>query len=269
MQRQDVVGNDAIWRRPTLVTVPQEYAQRQRKRRLPTWMAKRGWRQSISLLMLAATLAGSVVGVWRAVTPAHASCPAYTIRWGDTLWQIAQRFHTNTWTLVQLNHIANPNLIIAGQTICVGAASTRVSGGNGGGGSDPLEWTNRAEVRNMLLAAADQHHLPRNLVLAIAWQESSWTQHVISWDGGVGTMQLMWYTTQWLNGDMGTRYNPDSLYGNIELGTSYLAMLWHDFNGNLDDLISAYNEGERAVRTYGIFNWHYVNNVVSLMRYFS
>jgi soluble lytic murein transglycosylase-like protein len=82
-------------------------------------------------------------------------------------------------------------------------------------------------------------------------------------------MQLMWYTTAWLNGYLGTRWNPDRLYDNIELGVSYLAILWNDFHGNLDDLISAYNEGERAVRTYGIFNWWYVNSVLWLMRYFA
>ncbi len=121
----------------------------------------------------------------------------------------------------------------------------------------------------MLIAAADQHRLPRNLVLAIAWRESSWVQHVISWDGGVGTMQLMWYTTAWLNRYLGTRYNPNRLYDNIELGVSYLAILWNDFHGYLPDLISAYNEGERAVRTRGIFNWWYVNSVLALMRYFA
>jgi hypothetical protein len=226
----------------------------------------RSWRAVLVVLVLA-ILASAGVGIWRAATPAQASCPRYTIRWGDTLWLIALHFHTTTANLVQINHIANPNLIIAGQTICVAANTTSASHVTHGG-SDPLEWSNPGEVRAMLINAADRHRLPRNLVLAIAWRESTWTQHVISWDGGVGTMQLMWYTTAWLNGYLGSHYNPDRLYDNIELGVSYLAILWNDFHGNLDDLISAYNEGERAVRTYGIFNWWYVNSVLWLMRYF-
>ena len=115
---------------------------------------------------------------------------------------------------------------------------------------------------------ADRHGLPRNLVLAIAWRESNWTQHVIAWDGGVGTMQLMPYTTVWLNGYLGRSYNAYRLSNNIELGVSYLAILWHNFGGNLNPLISAYNEGERNVRTHGIFNWWYVNSVRGLMNYF-
>ena len=118
----------------------------------------------------------------------------------------------------------------------------------------------------MLLQAADRHGLPRNLVISIAWQESNWTQHVIAWDGGVGTMQLMSYTTQWLNNDMHTNYNPYRLWDNIELGTSYLRMLWNQFPNSLDRIISAYNEGAGAVVSRGIFNWHYVYNVEWYMK---
>ncbi len=264
MQRSHLVGNDYSWQRPIAVAALPRVAPPPRPPRW-WWLAQPGWRQAICALVLVATLAGGGVGLWRALAPAHAGCPTYTIRWGDTMWQIAARFHTDTWTLARLNHIANPNLIIAGQTICVAATPNYQPQPTY---SDPLQWSNRPEVRAMLIAAADRHGLPRNLVLAIGWRESSWVQHVISWDGGVGTMQLMSYTTAWLNGYLGTQYNPDRLYDNIELGVSYLAILWRDFRGYLPDIISAYNEGERGVRTYGIFNWWYVNSVFALMRAF-
>ncbi len=265
MVKPYLIGSDDRWQRPTNAPLLPRVSLPRKDSPFRRLKDGRG-RRHLMLALLAVTLFCGGVGIARALTPAHASCPAYTIRWGDTLWQIAQRFHTTTWTLVQLNHIANPNLIFAGQTICVGANANN-SPGNGGGSG--LQWSTRSEVRAMLIAAADQHRLPRNLVLAIAWRESSWVQHVISWDGGVGTMQLMWYTTAWLNRYLGTRYNPNRLYDNIELGVSYLAILWNDFHGYLPDLISAYNEGERAVRTRGIFNWWYVNSVLALMRYFA
>ncbi len=263
MQRTDLVGHDTVWRRPAVASVPQAPGKRQHT---DPRLRARGGRKILALALLVVTLVGSVAGLWRVITPAQASCPSYTIHWGDTLWQIALRYHTTTTRLAQLNHLTNPNYIIAGRTICVGSASA--SSQSNSSSSSGLEWSNRNEVRNMLIAAADQHHLPRNLVLAIAWQESNWTQHVISWDGGVGTMQLMWYTADWLNSYLRTGYNSYRLWDNIQLGTSYLAILWHDFGGNLNDIISAYNEGERAVRTRGIFNWNYVVSVVGLMRYF-
>lgn len=50
--------------------------------------------------------------------PGHASGGgAYTVRRGDTLWAIAQRYGTTVKTLVALNHVPNPNLIYPGQIL--------------------------------------------------------------------------------------------------------------------------------------------------------
>lgn len=261
LQRHDLVGHALTWQRPTLPDFQPAPPQRRRR-----WARLRSWRGALAGIVLLATLVSGGFGLYHTLTPAQASCPTYRVQWGDTMWMIAQRYHTDTWTLARLNHISNPNIIIAGQLLCVGASYKSVQ--PGGGNGDTLEWSSRPQVRDMLINAADRHRLPRNLVLAIAWRESNWTQHVIAWDGGVGTMQLMPYTTVWLDGYLGRNYNSYRLYDNIELGVSYLAILWNDFGGNLNPLISAYNEGERNVRTYGIFNWWYVTSVRGLMQYF-
>ena len=46
----------------------------------------------------------------------------YTIRWGDTLWDIAEAFYRNPWLyprIARFNNIPNPDLIISGTTIRV------------------------------------------------------------------------------------------------------------------------------------------------------
>ena len=46
----------------------------------------------------------------------------YTIRWGDTLWDIADAFYRNPWLyprIARFNNIRNPDLIISGTTIRV------------------------------------------------------------------------------------------------------------------------------------------------------
>jgi len=46
----------------------------------------------------------------------------YTIRWGDTLWDIAEAFYRNPWLyprIARFNNIRNPDLIISGTTIRV------------------------------------------------------------------------------------------------------------------------------------------------------
>ena len=47
----------------------------------------------------------------------------YTIKCGDTLSKIARTYGTTVNNLASLNGIANPNYIVAGTTICVGAMS--------------------------------------------------------------------------------------------------------------------------------------------------
>jgi outer membrane biosynthesis protein TonB len=45
---------------------------------------------------------------------------AYKIRWGDTLWDIAEAFYRNPWLyprIARYNNIRNPDLIISGTTI--------------------------------------------------------------------------------------------------------------------------------------------------------
>ena len=42
---------------------------------------------------------------------------SYTVRRGDTLWDLSRRFGTTVEALVRLNHIANPDLIYPGQVL--------------------------------------------------------------------------------------------------------------------------------------------------------
>ncbi|HEX8034777.1 MAG TPA: transglycosylase SLT domain-containing protein, partial [Ktedonobacterales bacterium] len=73
----------------------------------------------------------------------------------------------------------------------------------------------QSQIRAALYTAADTYHLPRNLLLAVAWQESRWHEDVTSCDGGIGLMQLQYYTWPWLNsqsvpacGLTATNYDP-------------------------------------------------------------
>lgn len=198
-------------------------------------------------------------------------CAWYTIEPGDTLTSIAQLYHTTIWTLVHANAIRNINLIFVSQRICVPSHGHASASGVSADGSirwydyNDLEWSNRSQVRNLLYQVAAIHRLPPRLLLAIAWQESGWTQHVIAWDGGIGVMQLMPYTAMSINASIGQQLDPYALWDNLNLGATYLQWLWSSFHGNLTKVISAYNEGGWAVEHQGIFNWSYVNNVLALM----
>jgi hypothetical protein len=240
----------------------------------------------VLLIFTAVLLFGSII-FSNGQPAAHAAnpgagngCSWYRIQRGDTLTRIAARYHTNIWTLAQINYIRNVNLIIVGHELCIpyrlgsGSGSGRTSSGISPNGTvrwyayNALQWSTRPEVVSLLHRAASIYHLPSNLLLAIAWQESGWYQHVVAWDGGIGVMQLMPYTAMGLNAQTHIRRDPYLLWDNINLGATYLRSLWNGFHGNLTRVISGYNEGGWAVVHRGIFNWRYVNNVLYLMQRF-
>ena len=209
------------------------------------------------------------------------ACSWYRVHWGDTMSAIARSHSSTIGILAQVNYIRNINLIFVDQNICIPyrAGASTWSTGSGSGGllangvvvwydHNALQWSTRPQVAALLRQAAAHFGLPANLLLAIAWQESGWYQHVIAWDGGIGVMQLMPYTAMGINASTGIRRNPYVLVDNIYLGATYLSWLYHNFSGNLMKAISGYNEGGWAVIHRGIFNWRYVYSVLALMKRF-
>jgi soluble lytic murein transglycosylase-like protein len=102
------------------------------------------------------------------------------------------------------------------------------------------------------------------MVEGIGWMESSWQSTIVSCDGGVGTMQVMPATADWMNLKYGTSYDFHTLPGNVSVAAGYLAWLTRYFGdryfgGNyslagdpnklvlLDLVISAYQAGYGTV----------------------
>jgi hypothetical protein len=62
------------------------------------------------------------VASYRVPTTIPANGAPYTVRWGDTLWDIAGAFYRNPWLyprIARFNNIRNPDFIISGTTIRV------------------------------------------------------------------------------------------------------------------------------------------------------
>ncbi|GCE03128.1 lytic transglycosylase domain-containing protein [Dictyobacter aurantiacus] len=231
-----------------------------------------------SILLTGSTVVASLVHPDAFAAPhsrASAHCFWHHINAGDTLDAIAAMYRANLWAIARANQISNINLIYAGRSLCIPSkVQRRANAGIQANGHvrwyayQALDWSTRARASRLLRNAAARHRLPANLLLAIAWQESGWNQHVIARDGGIGIMQIMPYTAQALNRQVNGHLDPYKLYDNIELGAIYLRALWHGFHGNMSKIISAYNEGGWNVKHRGIFNWRYVHNVRALMRWY-
>jgi len=222
----------------------------------------------LALLLPSALLISPTQPVAYAANQGNEACIWYKVSRHETLNSIARRYQTTAWHLANLNHISNVNRIFAGQLLCItNSTSSGLPTNNTGSWyiTHALDGSSRSQVASLLRHAAVTYGLPANLLLAIAWQESGMQQHIIARDGGIGTMQLMPYTAATLNIQTHEHYDPYKLADNITLGTIYLCFLWQEFHGNLTKVISAYNEGGANVTHHGIFNWHYVNDVLALM----
>lgn len=155
-----------------------------------------------------------------------------------------------------------------------------------------------SQVRDALTAAAGRTYwpssapglrVPVNLVKAVAWQESGWQSNIIACDGGVGLMQVMEPTADFVNQRFEQSYDVEEYRDNATLGANYLAWLtryigdaYFDSDYSLDAanctaelnscvlnaVIAAYNFGPGAVATDSglvIPNPRYVQNVRALM----
>ncbi|MBV1852358.1 lytic transglycosylase domain-containing protein [Catellatospora tritici] len=101
----------------------------------------------------------------------------------------------------------------------------------------------KAEVEAALEAAAARRYwtksavtLPTSLIKAVAKQESGWQSAIVACDGGVGTMQVMPVTADWLNNASQFTMDEDlhKLSGNTMLGSAYLQWLIKYFGDRYD-----------------------------------
>ncbi|MEU3115519.1 transglycosylase SLT domain-containing protein [Micromonospora chalcea] len=147
-----------------------------------------------------------------------------------------------------------------------------------------------AAARTYWPTSAPDIRIPSALMKATAWQESGWQSNIIACDTGIGLMQVMPDTAEWMNQRFGQSYDVEDYQDNAYLGGSYLAWLTKyigdmyfkaDYRLDaslctaeldsclLNAVISAYNFGHGAVaqkdKPLDIPNPQYVRNVRALM----
>jgi LysM repeat protein len=70
------------------------------------------------------------------VSDQHSGAQTYAVQPGDTLWAIGERFGIDWHVLAQVNHLANPNLILPGEELQISGVAT--SGPGTGSGSQGI-----------------------------------------------------------------------------------------------------------------------------------
>lgn len=181
-----------------------------------------------------------VIGTTLRISGGGSSARTHRVKRGETLSGIAARYGVSVRSLARLNHLADPNLIVAGATLKVpGSAHTSVAGRGA---------TSGTSVESLLERHSSAAGIDPSLVKAVAWHESGWQQDVVSSAGAIGVMQVMPDTADYVNvvlggGSLDVKRADD----NVKLGVMYLSQMLHTMRTE-NRALAAYYSGPGNVR---------------------
>jgi hypothetical protein len=137
------------------------------------------------------------------------------------------------------------------------------------GRDDDLVPADREYLRPILIRYAQENGLPADLVMALAWVESSWRRAAVSDVGAVGVMQLMPNTVQYVSRQLlGLKSNldPKNATSNVRMGAKYLRHLLDQNRGNVRQALIAYNQGLTSLKVNGSYSVaeRYADRVLAL-----
>ena len=186
-----------------------------------------------------------VVGAAGSMSTARSS--VHTVRRGETLASIADRYGTTIRALARANGIGNPDLIVAGAKLSVPAAA---GGGTRTGVPAKLAaHPDRLALRPRLLRWAAYYGVPADLLEGLTWVESGWQRDIVSSAGAVGIGQLMPATVALTWNLIGQPLDPFNADDNIRMTSRFLRYLLDATGGRVTTALAAYYQGLRSVRT--------------------
>jgi LysM repeat protein len=183
---------------------------------------------------------------------------------GESLGVIAARYGTTVNRLSEMNEIANPDYIHAGQTIAIPSSGTVAPQG--------VPRYTRDEAGWVLLQAELEFGLPPGLMRALAWQESGWQSWVVSYAGAVGLAQIMPDTGNWVvqyllpdAKDWAT--NPTN---NARVGAAFLRYLLDLTGWDVQLALGGYYQGLTNISRYGYYDdtLSYIANVLYFQEWY-
>ena len=196
---------------------------------------------------------------------------SYIVRPGDTLTHIAAR------SGLPMGAVAGMNGIDPAEPLLIGTVLKLPAGANLESSApvpdeqvvpDAAPYPTDESVSAATIAqVASEHGVPGSLAAAIAWQESGFSNSVVSTANARGVMQLLPGTWTWVNGSLSSGpLDPNSALDNVRAGVLYLGQLLRDTGWDVRKTIASYYQGLGSVRSAGILpeTQHYVEDVLAL-----
>jgi LysM repeat protein len=193
---------------------------------------------------------------------ARSTTSVHVVRSGESLSSIARHYGTTVAKLARLNHLDPTHFLLIGTRLRVPhvkhVTATRVA----------VRTQNVSSVRALLDHWAAHYGVSVHLVRALAWMESGYNNHLVSSVGARGIMQLLPSTFHFAETSLIGHHVTHNASGNVRAGVAYLSHLLHDFHGNKRLALAGWYQGERAVRSHGVYKVSktFVKNVVSLSK---
>ncbi len=225
-----------------------------------------------------ATGSTATAGSGADVAPAASQGTLYIVRSGDTLSDISLRLGLSMNDLAAANNLKDWCVLYVGQRLVLPTAVTPQGQGSTvqplaaapATAAGTMVTLNTGTIEAILTAQAQAAGVDTALVKALAWQESGW-QMVVASDGGMGVMQLMPDTVDWVSTTLvGYRVNPYDATDNVRAGVAMMRYYLRVFGGDVHQALAAYHQGLTGVRTQGILpeTAHYVSNILALQQRF-
>ena len=195
-----------------------------------------------------------------------------TVRPGDGLARLAQRYGVSRASILKANNLSPGTMLRAGQELRI--VGTRVAGR--APASERLsrsaeinrahlhrqDLPTRTQARRLIAAEARRQGVDPRLAVAVAYQESGWSQRAVSHKNAIGVMQCLPSTAGWVSGHVGRDLDLLDTRDNVTCGVALLRSLTRSAR-DLDEVIGAYYQGLTSVRANGYYadTTRYVANV--------
>jgi N-acetylmuramoyl-L-alanine amidase len=202
---------------------------------------------------VAALTGGLILGAPTMVSAAPVTAGStYTVKSGDTLSGIAARVGVALKSLLDANSFTLKTVIHPGQVLKVPLDVAAPLSPTGELPSDINTVEKRALIP-LFRASAKEAGVSVDLLMALAYTESRWSQGARSADRAVGVGQLLPRTARYISDSIMHEPGLDArnLQDNVRMTAHYLRYLISAFPGNGERALAAYFEGESLVKRSG------------------
>jgi N-acetylmuramoyl-L-alanine amidase len=176
---------------------------------------------------------------------------AHTVEPGESLWSIAAQNGLGVDELAAANGLPPDASLVAGATVVVPPVSAPGSAASGSGecvwgcvSSEHPHPTDETVAASEVGSIAAQYGMSSSLVESIAWNESAFSNAVVSDANARGVMQIIPDTWNFIDAQLADRpLDPTSATDNVKAGVLYLQYLYHLKGGDGQATVASYYQG--------------------------